>query len=422
MMLAFKLSDIITIPFGYLLGLLFQWTDNYGVAMILFAVIVQLVLLPITAKSKKSMMAMSRLTPRVQAIQKKYADDPQRQNEAINALYKEEGVSMGGGCLWSFVPLLILIPLFTVIREPITYILMETKENAELIVKTLQEIPEAAAMMGTNVHYAQVSAAQIIPDFAEELKAAVPTISERTLAGITPEQFTLWGINMGDIPQWKIFNKDLWAWDWRHIGAVLVALLSAGNQIITMLISQRSNDSLVTNEKGVQDKEAAKNSQSAQSSKMMMWMMPIMSLWIGFTVPCALSLYWFVGGVVRTIEDTILTKRYRKIYDAEDAIRLQKAIEQDKIEAEKERIRAEKRAANPDGITENTSKKKMQKKLRAEEEAAKAAAAKEYAAKKGIVEEAAEETTALSGIADRPYCKGRAYDPNRYSSKSTEEE
>jgi len=422
MMLAFKLSDIITIPFGYLLGLLFQWTDNYGVAMILFAVIVQLVLLPITAKSKKSMMAMSRLTPRVQAIQKKYADDPQRQNEAINALYKEEGVSMGGGCLWSFVPLLILIPLFTVIREPITYILMETKENAELIVKTLQEIPEAAAMMGTNVHYAQVSAAQIIPDFAEELKAAVPTISERTLAGITPEQFTLWGINMGDIPQWKIFNKDLWAWDWRHIGAVLVALLSAGNQIITMLISQRSNDSLVTNEKGVQDKEAAKNSQSAQSNKMMMWMMPIMSLWIGFTVPCALSLYWFVGGVVRTIEDTILTKRYRKIYDAEDAIRLQKAIEQDKIEAEKERIRAEKRAANPDGITENTSKKKMQKKLRAEEEAAKAAAAKEYAAKKGIVEEAAEETTALSGIADRPYCKGRAYDPNRYSSKSTEEE
>ena len=124
MMLAFKLSDIITVPFGYLLGLLYRLTDNYGVAMILFAVIVQLVLLPITAKSKKSMMAMSRLTPRVQAIQKKYADDPQRQNEAINALYKEEGVSMGGGCLWSFVPLLILIPLFTVIREPITYILI----------------------------------------------------------------------------------------------------------------------------------------------------------------------------------------------------------------------------------------------------------------------------------------------------------
>ena len=422
MILAFKLSDIITVPFGYLLNLLFQWTDNYGVAMILFAVIVQMVLLPITAKSKKSMMAMSRLTPRVQAIQKKYADDPQRQNEAVSALYKEEGVSMGGGCLWSFVPLLILIPLFNVIRDPITYILMETKENADLIVKTLQEIPEAAARMGTNKGYAQVFAAQIIPDFLEELKAVVPTMGERTMAGITPEQFTLLGINMGDIPQWKIFNKDLWAWDWKHIGAVLVALLSAGNQIVTMLISQKSNNSLITDEKGVQDKEAAKNSQSAQSGKMMMWMMPIMSLWIGFTVPCALSLYWFVGGVIRSIQDAILTRHYRKIYDAEDAIRLQKAIEQDKIEAEKERIRAEKRAANPDGITENTSKKKMQKKQRAEEEAEKRAAAKEYAAKKGIVEEDQGQFTALSGIPERPWCKGRAYDPNRYSSTSTEEE
>ena len=90
------------------------------------------------------------------------------------------------------------------------------------------------------------------------------------------------------------------------------------------------------------------------------------------------------------------------------------------LEAEKERIRAEKRAANPDGITENTSKKKLQKKLQQEEAAAKAAAAKEYAAKKGIVEEE-EENTVMSGIPSRPYCKGRNYDPNRYSSNATEE-
>ena len=90
-------------------------------------------------------------------------------------------------------------------------------------------------------------------------------------------------------------------------------------------------------------------------------------------------------------------------------------------EAERERIRAERRAANPEGITENTSKKKMQKKQAAEEAAARAAARKEYEASKGIVEDAPEEEKkTLSGIADRPYCKGRAYDPNRY--KKTEEE
>ena len=124
MFLAFQLSDIITVPFGWLLAQLYQLTNNYGVAMIIFALIVQLVLLPINAKSKKSMMKMSRLTPQVQKIQAKYADDTQKQNEAMQALYREEGVSMGGGCLWSFIPMLILFPLFTVIRQPITYILM----------------------------------------------------------------------------------------------------------------------------------------------------------------------------------------------------------------------------------------------------------------------------------------------------------
>ena len=122
------------------------------------------------------------------------------------------------------------------------------------------------------------------------------------------------------------------------------------------------------------------------------------------------------------MEDLLLTKHYRKIYDAEDAVRLQRAMEQEALEAEKERIRAERRAANPEGITTNTSKKKLQQKQRTEEEAAKAAAAKEYAAKKGLdVEEESVQKTTMSGIADRPWCKGRNYDPNRYSADPTEE-
>ena len=130
-----------------------------------------------------------------------------------------------------------------------------------------------------------------------------------------------------------------------------------------------------------------------------------------------MSLYWFAQGVVTTISDVYLTTKYRKIYDAEDAARLQKHMEQEAIEAEKERVRAERRAANPDGITANTSKKKLQQAKRQEEEATKAAAAKEYAAKRGIVEEEKDEKKPLSGIAERPYCKGRAYDPNRYNTE-----
>ena len=413
MFLAFKLSDIVTVPFGWLLGFLYELTSNYGVAMIIFAVIVQLVLMPINAKSKKSMMKMSRMQPRIQEIQRKYANDQQKQNEAMQQLQKEEGIGMGmGGCLWSFVPMLILFPLFTVIRQPITYILGETPEVAAQIIAIIKE--QAPALFSNNNYYDQVVAAGEIAKYANEIAAVIPGISAETLAGIN---FDFLGINLGAIPNWKI-----WAWEsynWASIGAFLIPLVSTASQYLQMLISQKTNESVITNEKGVQDKEMAENSQTAQQSKTMLMMMPLMTLWIGFTVSAGLSVYWFIGGLVRMISDPIMTKHYHKIYDEEDAIRLKRAMEQEAIEAEKERIRAERRAANPEGQTQNTSKKKLQKKQQLEEEAAKAAAAKEYAAKKGIVVEDEAEESCMSGIPSRPFCKGRNYDPNRYS--STEE-
>ena len=410
------MTKIITVPFGWLLSFLYDLTNNYGIALIIFAALVQLILLPISAKSKKSSMKMSRIQPKIQKIQEKYANDKQKQNEAIQQLQKEEGATMGcGGCLWSFIPLLILIPLLQIIRQPIVYLLGETPEVAQQIVKLIQEANPA--LFGSNAYYNEVIAAQWIPQYAEQIKAILPDISANTLAGIN---FSFLNLDLGAIPQFNIF-KDTWAWNWAHIGLFLIPVISAGQQVVSMLISQRSNNSVITDEHGVEDKETAEKSQSNQSSKVMMWMMPLMSLWIGFTVPAGLSVYWFVGGVIRMVEDVFLTKHYRKIYDAEDAERLKKHLEEEAIEAEKERLRAEKRAANPDGITENTSKKKLQKKQQQAEEAAKAAAKREYDAKRGIATEETPEKQTMSGIADRPYCKGRAYDPNRYGSSTTEE-
>ena len=349
---SFSLWELIRTPFRWLLTYLSDFTGNFGWALIIFAVLVKVVLLPATAKAKKSSMKMSRLTPQLQAIQKKYANDQQKQSEAIRNLYKEEGVSMGGGCLWSLLPLLIMIPLYQLVRE---FLKKDTLE------------------------------------------------------------FVWLQINLGALP--ALPWQKVWAWDWPTIGLFLIPVLSAGSQVLSMYISMKLNNSVVTDEKGVQDKETAKNSQANQSGKMMMWIMPIMSLWIGFSFQGALSLYWLVQGVVSLLIDIYLTQKYRKIYDAEDAVRLQKYLEEQAIEEEKERQRAERRAANPDGITANTSKKKLQQNKQREEEAAKAAAAKEYAEKKGTVYNDAEYAAngPLSGIKERPYCKGRKYDPNRYS-------
>ena len=417
MILAFNLGDIVTVPFGYLLSFLYDITTNYGVALILFAILVRLILLPATAKGKKSTMKMSRLTPRIQAIQKKYENDQQKQSQAIQALYKEEGVSMGSGCLWSFLPILILFPLYSVVRQPIMFILHETLDVTGQIMNVVKAaLPDLITANST--FYEQMIVAPMLPELAEQL----PALKEIAVANADTltkgVDFTFLGINLGTIPQWKVWEAG-WAWDWNHIGGALIPILSSLSQVGSMLISQRMNNSLVTDEKGLEDKEAAKNSQANQTSKAMMWMMPLMSLFFGFSVPVALSLYWIAQGVVTTVTDMWLTKKYRKIYDAEDAARLKKALEEEALEEEKERVRAERRAANPDGITANTSKKKIQQAKQREEEAAKAAAAKEYAAKKGIVTPEPEEKQTMSGVAERPYCKGRSYDPDRY--RHTEE-
>jgi YidC/Oxa1 family membrane protein insertase len=417
MILAFNLADIIQVPFGWLMTLLYDFTANYGWALIIFAIIVKVVMLPATAKSKKSSMKMSRLSPRVKAIQEKYANDQQKQSAAMQALYKEEGVSMGGGCLWSLLPLLIIFPLYAVVRQPIVYMLSETKEVADAIVAVVKEGAASAFPKGN--FYDQMIAAPLIPQFAESIKAALPDISAATLEGI---DFTFLGINLGITPTWKFFDSSVWKWDWAHIGGALLPILSAAGQLLSISISQKMNNSLVTDKNGIQDKKTAEDSQQAQTGKMMMWIGPIMSLMIGYSMPGAMSLYWFVQGLVTTVSDVYLTQKYRKIYDAEDAERLRKHLEEEAVEAEKERVRAERRAANPDGITANTSKKKMQQTKQKEQEAAKAAAAKQYAASKGIApQEEEKDSSVLSGVSSRPYCKGRAYDPNRYNNQSTEE-
>ncbi|MBO5892287.1 MAG: YidC/Oxa1 family membrane protein insertase [Oscillospiraceae bacterium] len=407
--------NLIAVPFGYLLDILNRLTSNYGVALILFAILVKVILLPLTAKGKKSMMKMSRITPRVQALQKKYAGDQQKQNEAIQALYKQEGVSMGGGCLWSFLPILFLFPVYWVIREPLQYMLH--LEAGEInIITNIVKAARPGLIGESSAYYSQLLVAPEISGLANEIQNAIPNISSQALEGL---KFNFLGINLSQDPAFLgLFGGD-WAWNWKNIGCFLIPVLSASSQILHTLVTQKLNNSVVTDKNGIVDEETAKK---GQNNKAMMWLGPAMSLWIGFTVPAALSLYWLVQGLASIVIDIYLTKKYRKIYDAEDAERLKEYLAQEALEAEKERLRAEKRAANPEGITTNTSKKKLQQKKQAEEAAAKAAAAKEYAASKGIeIEEPKKENLPLSGIPSRPHCKGRAYDPNRYSRESTEE-
>ena len=393
------ISDLIRVPFGYLLDWLYTFTNNYGLSLILFSLIVKLVLLPMSVKSKKSMLKMSRLSPQVKALEAKYGDDKQKYQIAVQQMYKEEGVSMGGGCLWSFIPLIILLPLYYVIREPITYMMHNTQSVSAAIVAFIQASGEN---LGKNAYYAQLAAAGHVGDYMEALKSLAVTAN----AHLQAMNFQFLGIDLAGIPSFRFWECE----GWGEIGLFLIPVVSAGLQAASMWLSQKMNNQVATNADGEQDADAAKAAN--QTNATMMLMMPLMSLWIGFSMPAAISVYWIAQAVFGAVQDYFLTVHYRKVYDEEDAVKQEIAAKRRAEEAEKERQRALRREQNPDGITDNVSKKK----IRQQEKEAAEKAARAYEARKNPVQEAEEEKP-LSGDPERPYSRGRAYDPSHYGRK-----
>lgn len=403
-----SISDIIRVPFGYLLDWLYEFSRNYGLSLILFSLIVKIVLLPMSIKSKKSMLKMSRLAPIAKALEAKYGDDKQKYQQELMALYKEEGVSTTGGCLWSLLPLLILLPLYYVIREPLTYMLHNTRSMSAAVVAYVQA---SGVTVGGNSFYRQLAiAGKLTPELIEQIKSCAVTAA----AHLKAMNFTFIGIDLSSIPSYKIWTVQNPAW--KDIGLFAIPIVSAGFQMVSMLVNQKMNNKVATNADGEKDEAAAK--QANQTAMSMMLMMPLMSLWIGYSMPAAISIYWIAQAVFGTVQDYFLTIHYRKVYDAEDEVRKQQAALKRVEEAEKERQRALRREQNPDGIMDNVSKKK----LKQQEKDAADKAARDYEARKRG-EDPTEEKP-LSGDPERPFSRGRAYNPNRYGRKddSTSEE
>ena len=120
--------DAIATPFGWLMRQLYELTNNFGVAIILFSLIVAIVLLPFMAKSKKGMMRMTRLQPKLMELQRKHEGNQQKLNEEIAKLYRQEKASPMGGCLWSLLPFPILLALYRAVIRPITLVMGVSEE------------------------------------------------------------------------------------------------------------------------------------------------------------------------------------------------------------------------------------------------------------------------------------------------------
>lgn len=383
--------EIILSPFAWLLKIFYSFCGSYGLALILFALVVKVVLFPLSLKGKRSMIQMNILQGQMQKLQKQYGKDRQRYNLEVQKLYQKEKVNPMGGCLWSFIPLIILMVLYPIIREPIHYMMGINDANSLNAIAQAVDWNTQAVNMGwikeaadtfTNSAYNQLYLASLINESNLAAVQQAVTAAGGVGANVFSINFSLFGlVDLSQIPQLQFWTVA------GGFGLFLLPVVSAVSGVFFSLISMKTN---------------AINKQSAQAAnngtaKTMLIVSPLISLWIGFTMPAALCLYWVANNVLSMIQEFLCSRILKKDY--EEAARKAEERERQEKEEEKEerRRKAEERARRIEEEKLNKGKKKKAEKKHEDEEKIP-----------GIVKE-------YSRVGIRQYARGRAYDPYRYS-------
>ena len=375
----------ICVPFAWLVRLFYDLTNSYGVALILFTLVIKLIMLPFQMKSKKSMMRMSRVSGQMQELQKRYAKNQAKLQEEMQKLYEEEGVNPMSGCLWSLIPFPILIALYSIIRQPITHFMMLSKD-------VLQTVVQSAADAGVNltniVMMDKATGTPVLKDGLYQLASygqinLVKAVQEMGLS--TPEgwfdmNYNFLGLDLTATP-WEYVKN--FTFTWAVIGVILIPILAGLSQFVFSKLTMKT--------------QPQTDAAGGASMKSMMYMMPLMSVYIAFIMPAALGVYWIAQSVFSLIQEAILNKTFSAKLSEEEEARFQAR------QADRQRRMEEAR------VQEQQRKQEEQKKktLREKQQAAQAGKAVKAA-------KAATSTTEAGRVGDRPYARGRAYKADRY--------
>ena len=364
---------ILLTPFALLLRVFYDFA-GYGIALILFAIVVKTVFFPITLKGKKSMIKMNLLSGKMQQLQKQYGKDRERYNQEVQKLYEREKVNPMGGCLWSFFPLILMILLYYIIREPLTY-LMNVPGDMIATVAQITGIANEGA-------YPQIAMLEAISNDAGLMESVKNALGEAG-DGLFPMNLTFLGINLARIPSVKFWEGRI---SWGTIGLTLLPLISTVASFLSMRVSMATNRL---------NRKQEENRQMESTNRMMMIMMPLMSLWIGFTVPAGLSIYWIAQYVVTMVQEIICARLLKKDYEAaQRASEERERREKEEEKRRKEEARLE-RARRIEEEKKNRGKKKPGQKKDDEPE-----------------QDGVNRDDSREGI--RAYARGRAYIPGRF--------
>lgn len=294
--------------FGYLLNLLYELVNNYGIAIILFSILLRIILLPITYKQQQSMEKTTKIQGELKALQFKYKNNQEMLNKETMALYKREKISPFSGCLSSILQIVIILSVFWLVSQPLTY-MKKVKNNNELntIVenyKTLikdesssrQSYIEIEVISRIEKDY-EAKKEQLLQeniDNKEQLESEISNYEKLRI------NMNFLGLNLSKVPKNNL--KDFKVY--------IIPLLYVISSFISIKLSTNTQTKKKQKEfENKKDDETLDGSEAmAQMSKNMSYIMPIMTLSIAFIAPLGLALYWFVSNVLMIIERLVIKK------------------------------------------------------------------------------------------------------------------
>ena len=366
--------------FGRILLWIYNFCGNYALSLAIFTLLTKLVLFPLSYKGKQNMMQMNSMNAEMQRLQKQYGKDQQRYQQELQKLYEEEQVNPMGGCLWSLLPLPIMMGLYYVIRKPMLYMLCLTEDQISTVKEALVAA-QSGILDGVSQAYEEIRIMSVISQDSSLYQVAANALGDAAHK-LQTINFNFLGVNLGAIPDWKF-----WGWDsvtWNNIGLFLIPIAVT---VLNFLYSQYSMKSSQIKNGDEKKEEAA--AAANQSTKTMMMVMPLMYLWFGYIMPAGMCIYMACNAVFSALQELIFSKFLNKKFAAEE-------------EKRKKRL----------------AERREQEKAKKAEIAARRAAEQEELAKKGkkAVKQAQKKQldSGAGAIGVRRYARGRAFEADRY--------
>ena len=320
--------NIIGSLFGYVLWFFYSIFNNYGIAIILFTIVVKLVLFPMSIKQQKSMATTARLSKKQQDIRQKYANDPTKMNEELQKLYEKEGGMQSSGCISMFIPLLILMGVYYAVVSPLTNTLHMNSDVVTNALNNLTVMPGIGTQFTTI--YGQLEIVNIATQSGGELFLS---------QFFGPEE---------------IVNIANYAQSFNFLGLNLLGKPNDGFSVLWLIPALCLISSLATQLVTMKIQGTLKQQQGCMIA--MFLIMPLFSAYIAYTVPAAVGFYWIISTLTSFLQTLIL----QNFYSANHMIAKQEAQRVELLRLQEKNVAY---SYNPrKRINENNSNSKNKKK------------------------------------------------------------